>query len=67
LDDIFDRLDGDRVEQIVHLVASNRFGQIFITDTNREYLDRIISELSEYKLFGVEDGQYTVLSEGQGG
>jgi DNA replication and repair protein RecF len=67
LDDIFDRLDGDRVEQIVHLVASNRFGQIFITDTNREYLDRIISELSEYKLFGVEGGQYTVLSEGQGG
>ncbi len=63
LDDIFDRLDGDRVEQIVRLVASNRFGQIFITDTNREYLDRIISELTDYKLFGVEQGRYEVLSQ----
>jgi DNA replication and repair protein RecF len=64
LDDIFDRLDGDRVEQIVRLVASNRFGQIFITDTNREYLDRIIGALTDsYKLFGVEEGTYTLLSE----
>jgi DNA replication and repair protein RecF len=56
-------LDGDRVEQIVRLVASNRFGQIFITDTNREYLDRIISELSDYKLFGVDQGRYEVLKQ----
>ncbi len=65
LDDIFDRLDGDRVEQIVRLVASNRFGQIFITDTNREYLDRIISELNDYKLFGVEQGHYEVLKQSE--
>lgn len=64
LDDIFDRLDGDRVEQIVKLVASSRFGQIFITDTNREYIDRIIGELTDsYKLFSVEDGGYNLLSE----
>ena len=59
LDDIFDRLDGQRVEQIIRLVASDRFGQIFITDTNREYLDRIIEKVSgEYKLFTVEQGTY---------
>ena len=64
LDDIFDRLDGDRVEQIIKLVASSRFGQIFITDTNREYIDRIIGQLTDsYKLFGVEDGTYNILSE----
>lgn len=64
LDDIFDRLDGDRVEQIIRLVAGNRFGQIFITDTNREYLDRIIERCTErYKLFGVEEGRYAVISE----
>lgn len=63
LDDIFDRLDGDRVEQIVKLVASARFGQIFITDTNREYLDRIIGALTDsYKLFSVNDGTYQLLS-----
>ncbi len=60
LDDIFDRLDGDRVEQIIRLVASDRFGQIFITDTNREYLDRIIDRVTdEYKLFTMEEGRPT--------
>ena len=64
LDDIFDRLDGDRVEQIIKLVASNRFGQIFITDTNREYLDRIIDAVSDsYRLFEVCDGTYKVVAE----
>lgn len=59
LDDIFDRLDALRVEQIVRLVASDRFGQIFITDTNREYLDRIIEQLNgDFKLFSVENGNY---------
>lgn len=59
LDDIFDRLDGDRVEQIIRLVASDRFGQIFITDTNREYLDRIIDRVTDdYKLFTVNQGTF---------
>ena len=59
LDDIFDRLDARRMEQIIRLVASDRFGQIFITDTNREYLDRIIENVSgDYKLFIVEEGRY---------
>lgn len=62
LDDIFDRLDGDRVEQIVRLVASSRFGQIFITDTNREYLDRIIASITDsYRLFSVSDGGYELI------
>ena len=42
LDDIFDKLDASRVEQIVKLVAGDKFGQIFITDTNREHLDKIM-------------------------
>ena len=41
LDDIFDKLDADRVEQIVKLVSGEQFGQIFVTDTNRDHLDRI--------------------------
>ena len=57
LDDIFDKLDASRVEQIVKLVAGDRFGQIFITDTNREHLDKILQKVDgDYKLFGVEDG-----------
>ncbi len=57
LDDIFDKLDASRVEQIVKLVAGNRFGQIFITDTNREHLDKILRKTEEnYKLFLVKQG-----------
>ncbi|MBP3259919.1 MAG: DNA replication and repair protein RecF [Prevotella sp.] len=57
LDDIFDKLDADRVEQIVRLVSSDNFGQIFITDTNRDHLDKILrSSALDYKIFHVEDG-----------
>lgn len=60
LDDIFDKLDAQRVEQIVKLVAGDHFGQIFITDTNRDHLDSILSESgSDYKLFIVKDGVIT--------
>lgn len=62
LDDIFDRLDASRVEQIVHLVASDRFGQIFITDVNRGNMDRILASAGgDYKLFSVEKGEITLL------
>ena len=57
LDDIFDKLDAQRVEQIVSLVAGDDFGQIFITDTNREHLDKILSASShDYKIFYVNNG-----------
>ncbi len=60
LDDIFDKLDARRVEQIVSLVSGDDFGQIFITDTNREHLDKILSASSDdYKIFHVEDGEIT--------
>ena len=58
LDDIFDKLDKNRVEQIVKLVADDHFGQIFITDTNREHLDVMISRLdTESRIFTINDGQ----------
>lgn len=57
LDDVFDKLDAERVEQIVKLVSGDGFGQIFITDTNREHLDRILENAnSEYRIFNVENG-----------
>jgi len=58
LDDIFDKLDSDRVEKIIGLVGGDRFGQIFITDTNRKYLDRILESMHhDYSLFHVERGE----------
>ena len=58
LDDIFDKLDAQRVEQIVKLVAGDEYGQIFITDTNRDHLDLILSRSSlDYKIFHVDNGE----------
>lgn len=67
LDDIFDKLDASRVEQIIKLVAGERFGQIFITDTNREHLDRILQKVgSNYRMFKVEQGAVSEMEETAG-
>ena len=60
LDDIFDKLDAQRVEQIVRLVSGDAFGQIFITDTNRDHLDQILrGSALDYKIFYVDNGEIT--------
>lgn len=57
LDDVFDKLDAKRVEQIVKLVSQENFGQIFITDTNREHLSEILERVrQEYRMFYVSNG-----------
>lgn len=64
LDDIFDKLDTQRVEQIVNLVSSENFGQIFITDTNRDHLDSILCGMNQtYKLFEVTNGELHLKAE----
>ena len=58
LDDLFDKLDEQRLSRLIELTSGAEFGQIFITDCNRE---RIISVLCrsglEFKLFEVEEGE----------
>ena len=57
LDDMFDKLDSDRVSQIVKIVGGKQFGQIFITDTNREHIDEILNmQQVDYRLFTVDKG-----------
>jgi len=58
LDDLFDRLDSTRVERLITLVAGEQFGQIFITDTNRQHLDRILQQSahSDYRMYTVAEG-----------
>ena len=56
LDDIFDRLDSQRVERIVEMVQGEEFGQIFITDTDRQHLTEIIQPGPDAKIFHVENG-----------
>lgn len=57
LDDIFDRLDSERVERIVAMVQGEQFGQIFITDTDRQHLTDIVRPSQDAKIFHVENGK----------
>ena len=63
LDDIFDKLDRSRVSRIMEEVSGGgSFGQIFITDTNREHLDETIASIrSDSRLFEVADGKFSLI------
>lgn len=68
LDDIFDKLDATRVARIVNLVRGEQFGQIFLTDTDRQHLTDIVrpigtidgeeQPLSSSKVFYVSGGDF---------
>ena len=54
LDDIFDKLDDQRVGQLLHLVNDDSFGQLFITDTHDARTEALIKETGQsYKMFGL--------------
>lgn len=64
LDDVFDKLDMARVEQLIGMVSSDRFGQIFITDSNKVRMEGILAQLTEnYKLFEVSAGRFRELQK----
>jgi len=70
LDDIFDKLDAERVSRIINLVRSDAFGQIFLTDTDRQHLTDIVRPIGEFgddvtplgsiKVFYVSNGSFQV-------
>ncbi len=64
LDDIFDKFDAGRVEQIIRLVGNEKFGQIFITDTHQSRLQEILSSHNtSYRLFRIaDDGKAMILN-----
>lgn len=47
LDDIFDKLDDNRVSQLIALVNKENFGQIFITDTHKDRTQSIVQRINE--------------------
>ncbi|MBP5541023.1 MAG: DNA replication/repair protein RecF [Bacteroidales bacterium] len=62
LDDIFDKLDLGRVTQLVHLVGSDRFGQVFLTDTQPGRVQQIFQQIPqvEHMIFTVTPGTLNV-------
>lgn len=60
LDDLFDKLDAGRVEQLIRLVSEEQFGQILITDCNPTRLKAILDRAgASYWLYRVADGVAT--------
>lgn len=58
LDDLFDRLDKYRVEQLIELLLGNEFGQIFITDTDVVRMAELIKKVKQdYSIYKIEFGQ----------
>lgn len=57
LDDIYDKLDHKRMAQLLTLVGSKKFGQIFITDTAFDRIPKLLQkENIPFKAFKVKDG-----------
>jgi DNA replication and repair protein RecF len=62
LDDIFDKLDNQRVERLIELVTTDYFGQVLVTDTDPVRMKSLFDGLTiEKKLFEIENGEITTL------
>ncbi len=60
LDDIFDKLDLQRVRNLIEVVTHGAFGQIFLTDSNKVRLDTLLHEVDwEYKVLEVKAGEFS--------
>lgn len=60
LDDVFDKLDMRRVEQLINMVSKEGFGQLFVTDSNKVRVSDLVRKLdSESKFFTVTKGVFS--------
>lgn len=59
LDDVFDKLDFDRTANLIRIVSSSPYGQIFLTDTNRERLEQVIGGITTEAVYiTAENGEF---------
>ncbi len=57
LDDIFDKLDDRRIRQLMQMVVQDEFGQIFVTDTNKDRVEKVFKEINrEVNIISVDAG-----------
>jgi len=63
LDDVFDKLDTGRIGNLIAMVAGERFGQIFITDSNKVRLSQIVDRITdECRYYVAEGGEFRPLN-----
>lgn len=59
LDDVFDKLDMERIANLLKMVSSRDFGQIFITDSNKIRMETIVNALTDDRAyFETVSGKY---------
>ena len=64
LDDVFDKLDKQRGDNLISLVAGDMFDQIFISDTNADRLSTVLERSEKpYKIFTVSGGEINETSQ----
>lgn len=57
LDDIFDKLDEERITALISLVSQHHFGQLFITDSHPERVGEILKKIDcNFESFNIENG-----------
>jgi len=57
LDDIFDKLDGQRTRKLMQLVSEDEFGQLFLTDTDAGRIKAVFDGISRpIRIFEVKGG-----------
>ena len=62
LDDLFDKLDMGRVQNLLAMVAGDEFGQIFLSDSNKVRLDSIVDGItSERTCYEAKGGAFSFL------
>lgn len=60
LDDVFDKLDPQRTQQLISYVMTEAFGQVFLSDTDEERVKSILlASAADAKLFTIEEGAVT--------
>lgn len=60
LDDLFDKLDMGRVQNLLKMVAGNDFGQIFLSDSNKVRLSGIVDSITaERTYYEAKGGAFT--------
>lgn len=61
LDDIFEKLDAQRLQTLLSMIAHHDFGQLFITDTHLNRLQEVFNSMPQVmvKYFNVQQGTIT--------
>ncbi|MDR0415164.1 MAG: DNA replication and repair protein RecF [Prevotellaceae bacterium] len=58
LDDIFDKLDMQRVKNLIGVISHSALGQIFLTDSNKTRVDALLHEVQwDYKVLEIKGGE----------